>query len=95
MNSYTIRPNQSLFDIAVETYGDVEGVFWLLKDNPSLPGVTGPLVAGETLAIRPERINARSANYLADFAPFQTIEKTDFPTGIGYWRVEDYVVQAP
>lgn len=94
MNSYTVRPKQSLFDIAVEVYGDVQGVVWLLQDNPTVPGPTGPIEVGQQLVVRGVKMNGRQANYLADFAPFQTIDAEDFPQGIGYWRVVDYVVSA-
>ena len=90
---YDVKPNQSLFDVAIEMYGDVGAVLWLLADNPQLAGATGPVFAGEKLAIRTEKQNGRAAAYLADFAPFRTIEARDVPQGIGFWRVSDAVVQ--
>lgn len=93
MTSYIIKPDQSLFDIAVEVYGDVSGVVWLLQDNPNIPGATGPIYAGEPLAIRAEMMNSRMADNLADYGPFQTITEADKPIGIGFWRLENYVIQ--
>lgn len=31
-----ISDEQTIFDIAIQFYGDIEGVIWLLEDNPSL-----------------------------------------------------------
>ena len=90
---YEVKPNQSLFDVAIEVYGDVGGVLWLLADNAGLAGATGPLFVGEKLTIRAQKLNVRAAAYLADFAPFQTIEARDMPRGIGFWRVEDYLTE--
>ena len=92
MDKYEVKIGQSLFDIAIEVYGDASGVVWLCEDNPQLPGPTGPISAGEILAIRAEKINTRVVGYLAVHAPFQTISERELPTGIGFWRVEDYVV---
>jgi hypothetical protein len=88
MNNYTIKPNQSLFDVAIEVYGDVQGVSWLLQDNPTIPGPTGPIEAGQIIQIREVTLNARQKSFLADFGPFQTIEEKHFPTGIGFWKLD-------
>lgn len=92
MSEYIIKPQQSLFDIAIEVYGDVQGVVWLVGDN-ALLGATDPLTAGNKLSIRTTPVNGRVVNYLADFAPFQTInEATDVPQGIGFWKAEGYLI---
>lgn len=71
MSSYTIQDGQTLFDIAIEVYGDVASVFWLLDDNREvLASLTAPLVAGLTVQVRDEVGNPRVATYLSDFAPF-------------------------
>lgn len=93
MDKYTVKPKQSLFDIAIEVYGDVQGVAWILEDNRSIPGPTGPIKAGREILIRATKMNFRAADYLANFAPFQTINEVDLPQGIGYWNTESYVVQ--
>lgn len=92
MNSYAVKPNQSLFDVAIEVYGDVQGVVWLIQDNRSLFGATDPLSVGQKLQLRDATVNGRVVGYLADFAPFQTIDAVDVPQGIGYWKTEGYVV---
>lgn len=92
MAKYEVKNRQSLFDVAVEVYGDASGVVWLCEDNPQLPGPTGPVSAGEVLEIRDDKINTRVVGYLAVHAPFSTITERELPQGIGFWRVEDYVV---
>lgn len=91
MITYTILPNQSLFDIAVEVYGDVDATFWLLEDNPGL-ALTDRLIPGQSLAIRDDQMNPRQAAVLTEFTPFQTIDDEDRPVGVGYWRIEEYTI---
>lgn len=91
MADYKILPKQSLFDIAIEVYGDVQGVVWLIQDNQLL-GPTDPLTPGAKLTVRPAAINARAVVYLADFAPFNTITEADVPQGIGFWKTEEYLI---
>lgn len=93
MRTYTATTQQSLFDIAVEVYGDVQAVFWLLADNPALTGLTDRLGAGQVLVLRPQRMNPRQVDYLRDFAPIRTISEEDRPTGIDYWELTEYIVQ--
>ncbi|RIV21401.1 LysM domain-containing protein [Fibrisoma montanum] len=94
MKTYSVRDGQSLWDIAVEVYGDVEAVYWLLDDNRSqIQGITDRLYPGMLLTIRDVPKNTRVATYLKDFAPFQTIDEGDRPEGVGYWYLSEYVVQ--
>ena len=88
---YTVSEGQSLFDIAIEVYGHVEGVFWLLDDNPGI-SLTHRLKVGQVLSLRSDVINQRQKDYLIDFAPFQTIEEQDRPVGVGYWYLEEYKI---
>ena len=91
MISYTVLPKQSLFDVAIEVYGDVQGVTWLVEDN-NLGGATHPLDVGQKLLIRDATLNARMVNHLSDFAPFQTIDEADVAQGIGFWKTEEYLI---
>lgn len=50
MNKYTIREGQSLFDIALQEFGAVDGVFRILADNPGLE-LNSNIVAGESVLI--------------------------------------------
>lgn len=92
MRTYTTGQYQSLADIAVEVYGDVAGVCWLLLDNPIVASVADRLPARTALLIRDEVMNVRMVRYLTDFAPFETLEEADKPQGVGYWFLEEYEV---
>ncbi|MEZ0611925.1 hypothetical protein ACAW74_25660 [Fibrella sp. WM1] len=91
-SSYTVQEGQSLANIAVEVYGDVAGVFWLLADNRDLKHLSDRLFAGQVLTLRADVLNTRARTYLADFAPFATIEDIDKPVGIGYWRIGEFPI---
>ncbi|WP_080058985.1 hypothetical protein [Spirosoma aerolatum] len=93
MTTFIVKTQQSLFDIATYLYGDVEGVFWILEDNPQLIGLTDRIKAGDVLNVRDQVINPRQVAYLQQFPEFQTIEESDKPEGINYWLLEEYVVQ--
>lgn len=93
--TYTVRYNQCLADIAIEVYGDVRGIFWLLADNPPLTGMADRVRPGQPLSLRPEQLNPRYVRYLADFAPFASVDATDFAEGIGAWWLDEYVVSQP
>lgn len=92
MKTYRIGPHQSLADIAVEVYGDVAGVCWLLIDNPIVASVADRLPTGTTLLIRDEVLNVRMVEYLANFGPFSTIDEEDKPQGVGFWWLDEYEV---
>jgi hypothetical protein len=93
MKTYTVLEGQSLLDIALMLYGDATGVLWLLADNKLLRGPEDRLFTGQTLTVRGDVVNVRQRNYLADFGNIQTIDADeDFPSGIGYWRIDEYQV---
>jgi len=92
MTYAVLSTQQSLFDIAVILYGNVEGVHWLVDDNPGL-GLTDRLQAGQLLTVRADSIIPRMVEYLSDFTTPQTIDEPDRPRGVGYWRVSEYVIQ--
>lgn len=48
MATYTVKPNQNLFDIALHIYGSIEGLFDLLISNPDL-NMTSELSYGQEL----------------------------------------------
>lgn len=90
--NYTVSAGQSLFDVAVTVYGDVSGVAWLLADNKILNGPTDRIYDGQRLVIRQEAINLRARVFLEDYPTIATIAPEDMPDGIGYWRLDEYVV---
>lgn len=55
MTQITVREGQSLYDIALQWYGDIEGYFWLLEDNRLT--VESEIRAGQTLQIREDFIS--------------------------------------
>lgn len=48
MATYTVKPNQNLFDVALHIYGSIEGLFDLLISNPDL-NMTSELSYGQEL----------------------------------------------
>jgi len=94
MKKYTVLPGQSLFDIAVSEYGNVSGITWLITDN-GLNGPTDRIYEGQVLMIRPDTINVRTKAYLADHPVIATIGPEDQPEGIGFWRLDDYIIGGP
>lgn len=92
MKDYIVKPGQSLFDIAVIVYGSVEGLSWLIQDN-NLQGPTDRIESGQKLKIRSQASNARARAYLEVYPVIATISEQEKTEGIGYWRVEDYLIQ--
>lgn len=54
MNTYAIRYNQSIFDAALQIYGNVDGVADLMKNNPEL-SFNSDLVKGQVLNYDPSQ----------------------------------------
>ena len=53
----TVEAGQSLFDFSIQEYGDIDGVFYLVEDNPDvLTGITDDLEAGMELKVRQEPV---------------------------------------
>ena len=48
---YTICEGQSILDIALEVYGDIEGVFTLIEENPEITSVNAQLLPGQQVLI--------------------------------------------
>lgn len=84
MRTISVKKDQSLFDIALQEYGDVEGVFWLVTDN-KLNGVTSNVFKDQELLIRDEVINRNMKEYLSQF-DIATV-KGARGIGIGYWQI--------
>jgi hypothetical protein len=62
MNKIVTIINQSLFDIAAQYYGSIEGVFDIIEDNPELELLlTSEVPPGTILKIRP--VNNEIADY--------------------------------
>lgn len=52
-----VEDKQTIYDIAVQEYGHVDGAQLLLEDNPELQGYDAILFAGQLLKIIQEPIN--------------------------------------
>ena len=55
---YIVDNNQSIWDIALQVYGDVSGVEWLIFDNPGVVNFENELEAGTEIQLREAIINA-------------------------------------
>jgi len=61
MRQIKIQANQTIFDIAVQEHGNVEGTFEILKDNEmSDIELTNPLQVGRLLDIREDSLYRKS-----------------------------------
>ena len=63
MNKYTnIEPRQSLFDLSLQEYGSVEGLFSLMEDN-NINSVNHNFASGDIVAIKQKAINQDVVDY--------------------------------
>lgn len=84
----TIHPkkNQTLFDLALQEYGDWSGCLWLLEDNRDvLRSVTDVLHPSLSLRIREVVMNGLIKNHLKGYDV--ATENTDNIQGIGVLRI--------
>ena len=86
MRIIKVKKNQSLADIALQEYGDIEGVFHLVNDNPELNGITDNVFENDELNIRDEVINQQVKRFLEPTV-ISTAEDAR-GQGIGYMRIE-------
>lgn len=86
MRTINAKKHQTLFDIALQEYGDAQGVFWLVEDN-GLLGVVDTLKDNQPLKIRPQAVNAAMRDYLR---PYEIATgETARGQGVGFWFVQD------
>ncbi len=91
MRTIKVKKDQSLADIAIQEYGHVEGIFFLVEDNLKLIGITDNVFAGDDLLIRDEIINNQMQTFLVDY-DIATVKGTR-GEGVGYWRInKDFVI---
>jgi len=62
MGSVIVIEQQSIFDIAIQQYGSVEGVVHLMNDNPNLT-FNSNIIPGQNLILNDEAIDADIVNY--------------------------------
>lgn len=61
MSKYTVKTNQSVFDVALAVYGANEGAAWLVEDNDLQSWAVAP---GQELIVRDEVIDPAVVGYL-------------------------------
>jgi hypothetical protein len=63
MKIIIVQGNQTIYDIALQHYGDVDAAIMLLQDNPELAGFDAVLFAGQKLKIVQEPLNKDVVDY--------------------------------
>lgn len=90
------EPGQSIFDMTVQLYGDIEGLFDLTEKN-GLP-LTGELKPGTLVkANTPADKNMRNILKAQQIKPATIVNAAEAaeitPEGIGYWAIEiDFII---
>jgi hypothetical protein len=100
MGKIITKQGQSLFDIALQAYGSIEGVFGLLADNPTkLTAITDFPTPGTELKVTGAALNKF---VVAEYSDYNIVPATAAlaseiaGTGIGYWAIgDDFIVTAP
>lgn len=68
MKTILVRSGQTIFDIALQYYGDIEGLKYLLEDNDGLD-LSVPLLPKQKIQIRNSIINKPVVNEFLKFIP--------------------------
>ena len=63
MKTITVQDRQTIWDIAMQEYGSVEGVFELIDDNPGLT-IDSNLTGGQLLKIKSAPVDIATLNYM-------------------------------
>lgn len=87
MRNIEVKYGQSLFDIALQYYGSIEAVFWIVEDN-NLNGIVDNVYEGDTLQIRDTVMNKQIVTELSKVAVATIYNESDRASGIGYMQVE-------
>lgn len=85
--NYLIDEYQSIFDLAIEKHGNIEGVFLILEEN-GYDGITEHLWAKRAIQVNASAVNPRLKTLLANFMPIATIQPNEKSDGIGYMYIE-------
>jgi len=96
MYTQRISEGQTIFDLAIQEYGDPSAVFKLMADNPGkLPDLEADPQAGDTFQVReePEVANKDVMNYFRTsniHVNTGTVETHN--TGLGYIKIVKYKI---
>lgn len=78
--------DQNIWDIALQHYGDVNGIAWLLADNPALVAANGQVESGRvTYRLRPQEINRLVWTRMIDYFPVSGVSSASSSA----WITED------
>ena len=86
MPKITISRNQSLFDIAIQYYGEVSGVFDIVRRNHLL-SIQENLYEGDTLLVADAPTHARIQHFLQPYL-LSTLTDSIRTQGIGWFEIE-------
>lgn len=90
MSSVTVKPGQTLADVAVQHLGSEEGVYELAQLNEL--SLTAVLTAGQQLELPPV-VDKRAKAILSGGKHEPAAGEEESPGGIGVWIIEkDFVV---
>lgn len=64
MQIVKFKPGQTVFDVALEQYGNIEGVALIAEDNPSIS--LDEAEEGTEVLIRDEVIDKKTKNYFSN-----------------------------
>jgi hypothetical protein len=84
-----VTEGQNIYDLAVQCYGGLEGVFMLMEDNPDLlRGLNDSIPVGSQIKIDQEKaVNKDVLKYFKK-SGIRVNNTNDSGEGVGYWRVE-------
>ncbi|MBY0244932.1 MAG: hypothetical protein K2Q03_05705 [Sphingobacteriaceae bacterium] len=92
MRRIEVQYKQTLLDIALQEYGSIDGVYWLVEDN-GLDSIIDNVAVGQLLIIRNDVVNMGMRNFLQTYKVSTADEQTQ-ATGIGFWVLEqDFKIQ--
>lgn len=88
MRTIIVQEDQSLMDIALQEYGSVEAVQWIVEDNPgTIDSIVENLYYGMLLNIRDEVMDG-SVKQALQGKKIATMDNTTHAEGIGFERIE-------
>ena len=97
-NKITVLDQQTIFDIAVQEYGNIEHSHIILEDNPHILNFNNSLTPGEILRIRPDTTTfnnetRKNIKYYKENS-IKVVTKDAGMEGVGNWRIgNDYELQ--
>lgn len=83
--TYQAQNGQSLLDLAIQFYGDIQGIYWILQDNPQLQSMIDNIRAGDKIKIRASQIDKQVVAKCTQYGVFTLAQ--DRAEGIGFWKI--------